>query len=312
MKQWCFGFFTALLLLFSVQELRRYQKQQRKLAPKVSEISMRLPVVLPFDQIHGYDVQKMTQMIKEFPASSYRLISSPQNGSFYLDAIPDLIKDGLRNGHVWEPHMQQIIKKYARQGSTVLDIGAHIGTHALQMAQAVGSDGRLFVFEPQPKIFRELFLNMTVNGLSNVSFFWAGAGDHNGTIELSPLASGNEGGTPLFGGMGEKVQLLTIDSLNLSNVSFMKIDVEGMENQVIDGARETILANRPVIAIEIMGGHEFGSASKEVRAAILHTIGKLEDLGYSVSQIQGHDWLALPTLTPCWEKKDVLSSTQGL
>jgi hypothetical protein len=136
---------------------------------------------------------------------------------------------------------------------------------------------------------------MAINGLHNISFYWAGAGDRNGSIELGPLNETNEGGSGLYGGTGQVVQLLAIDSLELSNVSLIKIDVEGMEEQVLDGARKTILANRPIIIIEIMGGHDFGTATREVRQKILHTIDKLEQLGYQVKQLWHHDWIAIPS-----------------
>lgn len=77
------------------------------------------------------------------------------------------------------------------------------------------------------------------------------------------------------GGNGQFVQLLTIDSLHLKNVSLIKMDVEGMEDQALEGARETILTNHPVIIIEIHGGNNFGSVSQEVRWKIMHTIDTL-------------------------------------
>lgn len=158
----------------------------------------------------------------------------------------------------------------------------------------MGNTGTVFAFEPQPKIFRELFLNMALNELSNIWFFYGGVGDKMGQIELSPIVQGNEGGTGLWGGTGKFVPLVTIDSLNLKNVSLMKIDVEGQENAVLDGAKETILRERPVILIEIMGGHDADTAPPEIRQKIQHTIQKLEDLNYSVHKIVTHDYLAVP------------------
>jgi FkbM family methyltransferase len=201
----------------------------------------------------------------------------------------------MKRGGTWESHIQDLIRKYSVAGSIVLDIGAHIGTHTLVMSQAVGTEGHVLAFEPQPKTFRELFLNMAINDLKNISFYWAGVGDRAGNIELGPMHESNEGGTGLGGGTGQTVQLLTVDSLGLSNVSLMKIDVEGMEDQVLLGARETILANRPVIIIEIMGGHDIGDPSKETRQKILHTIDMLEEMGYKVQQLWRHDWIAFPS-----------------
>ena len=53
---------------------------------------------------------------------------------------------------------------------------------------------------------------------------------------------------------GDQAELRTIDSFGFRNVSLLKIDVESLEDQVLDGARETILESKPVILAEIQGG----------------------------------------------------------
>src|SRR5271157_1487855 len=124
------------------------------------------------------------------------------------------------------------------------------------MSQAVGPAGRVIAFEPQPKIFRELFMNVFQSKRDNIRLYWAAVGAKEGAIELSPLGAGNEGGTALNGGTGKFVSLLCIDSLHLKNLTLMKIDVEGMEEAVLDGAENTIRQNKPAIIIEICGGSD--------------------------------------------------------
>ncbi len=298
MKKLFYGIFVCLFVTTSVFTFKYFlkysSKHQKKSRPPAEQLSMTLPANLPFDNIHGQHREQIIDLIHRFPESDYHLFSVGKNGYFYLDNFDDMIKGHLRRGCTWESHIKRTIYKFARPGSTALDVGAHIGTHTMAMARAVGTSGKVIAFEPQPKIFRELFLNMAVNNLKNTIFYWAGAGAHEGQIELTPLNSTNEGGTALVGGTGQFVQLLTIDSLHLKDVSLMKIDVEGMEEQVLDGARETILSNRPVIIIEIQGGHNFATTTQDARRRILHTIDKLEDLGYRVTQLFTHDWLALP------------------
>ena len=145
--------------------------------------------------------------------------------------------------------------------------------------------------EPQPKIFRELFLNVRLNLLKNVSCVWAAAGAKIGTIEICPFVMNNEGATPLMlspgpsqviGGTGIHVDLITIDSLKLNKVSLIKIDVEGMENLVLEGAKETILKNKPVILLEIMGGYFPQKATSSIVEQIEHTKRHVASLGYDV------------------------------
>ncbi|MBI2743519.1 MAG: FkbM family methyltransferase [Chlamydiales bacterium] len=255
---------------------------------------------------------EMMAYISEFPLfSEYHVKKVPcsgYEGYFYIDAIEDHIKNSLEEGYAWETHISKLISKCARRGSVVLDVGAHIGIHALTMAHCVGELGRVHAFEPQPKIFRELFLNMKLNEMENVSCHWAAVGDTTGTIETHPFTPGNEGGTSLIasnltggnwtyraaGGTGVFVDLITIDSLHLNDVSLMKIDVEGMENAVIDGARETILRNRPMIILEIMGGSTLKTAPAEIADQIEFSKRKVVDLGYNLTHIFGWDYLAIP------------------
>lgn len=236
--------------------------------------------------------------IEQFPFHEYQLVSVPGNGFYYIDNPNDLIKNFLSKGEMWEAHIAHLIQQHAKAGTVVLDIGAHIGTHTLIASKVVGPEGKVYAFEPQPKLFRELVLNMRANKIENVYFYWSAVGDQKGEVELNPLSSSNEGGTEVCGGSGKFVEIMTIDQLELTNVSLMKIDVEGMENQVLDGAKKTILRNRPVIIIEIMGGHILQTASEEVKEMIFGTINKLNELGYDVHQLWAHDWIAFPKKPP--------------
>lgn len=263
---------------------------------------MHIDLLRAKEQIRGTNPHEIIAYIQEFPYSDYKVHSVPELGQFYLDAKVDVIKDRLREGVLWERHLQTLIRNFNLEKSIVLDIGAHIGTHTLAMAHAVGPDGLVFAFEPQPKIFRELFFNISLNNIQNVKFFWAGVGDRDGSIELSPLSFENEGETVLEGGTGKWVDIVMIDSLNLDNVSLIKIDVEGMEEAVIEGARRTILRNRPIILIEI--GAQFDREAKikgktaelnlRLEAWMQKIAQKLAKLGYIIEQIHHHDFLAFP------------------
>ena len=287
-----------VILLSSISFIPILAASKKHKHQAAAQETMRLPTTLPYHNLLGNNREKMIEQIQTFPTQSYQLFHVPKNGYYYLDTVDDVIKNILRQGHTWESHIQKLIHQHAKPGTTVLDIGAHIGTHTITLSEAVGPKGQVIAFEPQPKIFRELFMNMAINQLKNISFYWAGVSNQQGTIQLTPLHPTNEGGTSLTGGTGESIPLLTIDSLNLTNVSLIKIDVEGMENLVLDGATQTILSNHPVIIIEIMGGYNFATAPSSIRHQILHTLDKIEHLGYTTTQLFAHDWIAMPTSTP--------------
>ncbi len=254
---------------------------------------------ISFNAIRGTSPEFIQSFILQFPWSDYRMVgvySGFEVEYFGIDSLKDCIKNELHQGHAWEGFLSSYIFKYSRPGSLVVDVGAHIGTHTIQLSRAVGKEGRVLAIEPQPKIFRELVVNMTLNQANNIEYFWGAAGSQYSTIELDPLNIENEGGTGLYhGGTGQFVESIPLDSLHLENVSFIKIDVEGMEIEVLRGAREMILRDHPTLLVEIMGGVLPESASEEIKREILSRIQFIEEMGYEVIRVSSlWDYLALP------------------
>lgn len=232
-------------------------------------------------------------LLKTFPKAFYKIYTIDGLGSFYIDSRVDLIKNQLTAGRAWEDNFIPLLKQYITPGTTVIDIGAHIGTHTLSMSRLVGEKGRVIAFEPQIKLYSELVMNMVLNDCKNVTAYRCALGDSFKSIEMNPSMAGNEGAT-LIGKGGDKAEMITLDSLNLTHVSFIKIDVENFEYEVLLGAKETILRNRPYIILEIMGNTYNPILNRDER--VRQTIAMLEQLGYSLKYIEGSwsDWLATP------------------
>lgn len=239
------------------------------------------------------DRAHMEAYLAAWPGALYQRYRVESLGEFYIDDPNDLIKAWLVRGLRWEKHLVELFPRYVKPGSTVIDAGAHIGTHTLALAQLAGPEGRVYAFEPQRKLYRELVYNMRLNNAANVVPLRFALGERAGVIEMAPATAGNEGGTQVGVG-GDRVELRSLDSFNFRNVSFVKIDVEGFEDQVLDGARQTIQRNRPAILIEIQGGQRYESASPGMRAAIDGTRARLVAMGYKVERVHAHDYLALP------------------
>lgn len=110
---------------------------------------------------------------------------------------------------------------------------------------------------------------------------------------MDPPTANNEGSTAVGKG-GDAAELRTIDSFGFRNVSLIKMDVEGYEDAVLAGAKETIQRERPVLLVEIQGGHNFDVTLPEVRARIVHTIQLVESMGYFVGRISAYDYVAFP------------------
>jgi FkbM family methyltransferase len=141
-----------------------------------------------------------------------------------------------------------------RPGQSVFDIGANIGAHTIAFAAIVGPLGHVTAFEPQRVIFQILNANAALNGLTAVTTKAIALGSAAGAIKVPPLnyaGEANFGGLSLEGAtVGEEVPLLTFDSLAVAACDFVKIDVEGMEIEVLKGMGETIARFRPAMYVE--------------------------------------------------------------
>lgn len=146
-----------------------------------------------------------------------------------------------------------LLAKFLKPGAVTFDVGANIGAHTLFFAGAVGPQGRVVAFEPQRQVFQTLCANVALNALPNVITFHAAAGAEQGVTQV-PVPDytneGNFGGVSVGGGQGETVQVMTVDQIGLSALALIKIDVEGMELDVLKGAQATIAKHRPVLYVE--------------------------------------------------------------
>jgi FkbM family methyltransferase len=143
------------------------------------------------------------------------------------------------------------LRMLLRPGDLGLDVGANLGAITIGMAERVGPSGMIHAFEPQREIFDILSAN--AHRYPNIIAHCAAVGAAPGAIRVPPRdydSVGNFGGLALGGEQGEKIQLITIDSLNLARLRLMKVDVEGMELEVLRGAAQTIQRCKPALFVE--------------------------------------------------------------
>ncbi|MEO5373380.1 MAG: FkbM family methyltransferase [Alphaproteobacteria bacterium] len=146
------------------------------------------------------------------------------------------------------------LRRMIQPGQVVLDIGSNIGTHTLAFAEAVGPTGMVVAVEPQRRIFQMMCGNVALNAVPNVTAYWAAAGAHRGWLHVPVVdygKAGNYGGLALGEwSQGDRVPVLTIDELGLPACHLIKIDVQGMERDVLTGAVHTIERYRPILYVE--------------------------------------------------------------
>jgi FkbM family methyltransferase len=147
-----------------------------------------------------------------------------------------------------------LFRQILRPGATAVEVGANLGAHTVFLGQATAPGGTVHAFEPQRIIFQLLCANVALNGLTNVHTHQSAVGRAPGTIVVPRLdysRVNNFGGLSLAeAGDGELVPLSTLDSLHLPECHLLKIDVEGMEGEVIAGAEALIRRCRPALYVE--------------------------------------------------------------
>jgi FkbM family methyltransferase len=146
-----------------------------------------------------------------------------------------------------------VLDQAVSAGMFVLDVGSYIGLHSLFLARKVGPAGRVLSFESRRLMFQTLCGNMAINSLSNVHCWNAAVGAHMGEITVAPqdhqTVSDMRVASLSAGGDGERVPLLTIDSLQLTRCDFIRLSQPGMEDDVLAGAQATLARFRPSLYI---------------------------------------------------------------
>lgn len=175
-----------------------------------------------------------------------------------------MMPDG--NEIMYRPHDQCVLDEvYARDvysqskikaGETVVDVGAHIGIFSLMAARKVGPTGRVIAFEPSPRTLDLLRRNLAFNGLPWVKLHAVALADVEGTTSLF-MAEGavdNPVADTLIAASKRKsvpVRLRRLDDVlaeeDVAAVDHLKIDVEGAELRVLDGAPKTLARTRRVV-----------------------------------------------------------------
>jgi FkbM family methyltransferase len=147
------------------------------------------------------------------------------------------------------------LRRIIRPGMTVIEVGANMGTHSVDMARAC-APGTFYAFEPQPRLFQILAGNLALNNIANALVYPDGCGEAEGEAIVPWVdydENGNFGGIGLEqsdDGKGLRVRIRTVDGLGLQQCGLIKIDVEGFEPAVLRGAAETIRRCRPTLYVE--------------------------------------------------------------
>lgn len=164
------------------------------------------------------------------------------------------ISEEIRSG---EPELA-LLAELVPRGGTAVDVGANQGVFAFALASIAD---RVAAFEPNPDYAR--FARWMLRGRAKVHT--TALSDRSGRATFYVPVSDSGLVLHLAGNLKRthaqfrdtqafEVEVRTLDGFGLTDVSFIKADVEGSEREVLDGARETIARDRPVILLELLSG----------------------------------------------------------
>ena len=212
----------------------------------------------------------------------------------YVPDTPDtknsVVARAHRKGRKWEPKIAKLLSDNCKKGSTAVDMGAYIGTHTLSLVDGVGPKGKVVTFEPQPWAYNGIKKTLAKNKIKNVKLINAGVSDKKGKIRFCSDVSGSSSvckerrpsdkWTEVY-----DIPIMTLDSLNLKNVSVMKVDVEGHELNALKGSKKTIMKSKPVILLEVW----------RKRTDRLQKIKEfMKEINYKITHLSADDFICKP------------------
>lgn len=197
------------------------------------------------------------------PSSSQRMPFLPLLGlNLELEYDPDNYLDRfIYETGVWEPFVVGSLGAFVRPGDICVDVGANGGYLSLMMASFAGPEGRVLSFEPQHEMVEKLRRNCDLNPTlaASIEIFPCGLGNTPGTMFISPDKGIGLGNAALSStrtpATTHSVEVQKLDSFGLERVDCLKVDVEGMELAVLQGAEETITRCRPHLIVETLRTH---------------------------------------------------------
>ena len=193
----------------------------------------------------------------------------------------------VSNGAIFEQDMiKDMLEPYIKRSKYIFDIGAHTGHHTIPYCN-INPDAIIQSFEPQPEMFKLLNINVMNNKhlTKNVHICNMALGNNHSILEMQ---KDTFGGSAYIGKGGHSVHCTTLDSLNPIGCDYMKIDVEGYEPLIIEGAINTIKKFHPFIVFEDNG------SSKDNNITDLNIHEMLKGLEYHIHELVYDNYLAIP------------------
>ncbi len=202
----------------------------------------------------------------------------------FCDAADAAVTPGLLSGH-YESHLTAVFEQHCTRGMTVVDVGANLGYYSLLASRLVGPSGQVMALEPNSENCRLLLSSLRLNETTNVEVLPVAADAATGWAYYSTHVGSNGGlidDGDLLSHPGTVVPTFRLDDLIEGPVGFLKMDVEGAEGRVVQGATRIVERDRPVVTTELK--------DEMLRRVSGTTVGDylryFEKLGYTASLLE--------------------------
>ena len=228
-------------------------------------------------------------LYRRLKPSGICLFENVQGYKMWINSDDTGIAPHIMMRGIFGEYETNIIRKIIEPGMTVIDIGANFGYFSLLLSGLVGESGKVFAFEPDPSAFKLLSRNIKENGIKNVFLINKALSDRTGHTKLY-LDKDNQGEMSLSLDNVDKpcgcvyVETITLDSyfarLN-EKIDFIKMDVQGAEGMVIDGAKEILNKHKPKILFEFWprGLNNLGFSPEELLTGLV-------SVGYKIKEVK--------------------------
>lgn len=229
---------------------------------------------------------------KIFDFCEYNIVRNKKINYLKNDSI---IGKNLKNGKYWEEWMLKYFKKYYIPNTNAIDLGANIGTASLLLSEIINKNKNIYSFEP---VFNDILLkNVKDNNLESlIKVYPYGLSNKKESIYIENIDYNkniNFGGTKLTQNKKKekKINLVNLDSFNFRNVSLIKIDVEHMEKEVLEGSFNLLKHDKPVIILE-------SYLYRDNKLQSTNIFKKIIGLGYTINKIpegSSADYILVPS-----------------
>lgn len=226
----------------------------------------------------------------KYPEVPFSLCDVDNFGEIVVMDTDSIVSKHFLDNTIWEGWMEEYFKKYIKEDTIAIDIGANIGSHTLLM-EKVASPSKILAFEPYKMNYDILETNLKINKIENVTAFNFGLSNNSGFLfeaNLDYTVETNFAGKGLvYEGLPQnKVAVHPLDDIIEEDdcISFIKCDVEGAELAVLEGAQGVITKHKPAMVIELWD-QSFDAFLKSDMYVMT------QDLGYRLRKISHMDYL---------------------